>query len=345
MSFNKEASIRYSIIDACISNKQRPYPSMENLIEACERKLGKQFSVSAIQKDIKAMKEDEQLAYLAPIKFSKSHNGYYYTEQDYTIRKIALHDSHIEALKAAADVLSMFSGSRVNENFNAAVDKIFAAIHEQFPGGDKKRKVIQTESTPNHKGFEHFELLLHAAKECIPVCLVHYSYKHRDFKSIIIHPYILKEFHNNWYLVGYSEHHKELRTFGLDRIYEPKLLRHKFIKPKENQVEMYFEHLFGVYPFTEQKLQEIEFLVNPMLSDYLNAHPLHSSQVRKEEKNYGHALFTLKLIPSQELLNFFITYSNQLVVKKPLWIQKQINDYHQQALEYHELISSREKGK
>jgi len=35
------------------------YPSMDDLIDTCERKLGKPFSVSTIQKDIKAMKEDE----------------------------------------------------------------------------------------------------------------------------------------------------------------------------------------------------------------------------------------------------------------------------------------------
>ena len=124
MSFNKEAYIRYIIIDTCLTDKQNPYPKMDTLIEACTEKLGKEFSISAIQKDIKTMKEDEVLGFLAPIKYSKSHNGYYYADANYSIRKISLQDSEIEALKTATEMLSVFSGSRVSENFSQAVDKI-----------------------------------------------------------------------------------------------------------------------------------------------------------------------------------------------------------------------------
>lgn len=334
MSFNKEAYIRYTIIDACITNKRKPYPSMDFLLEECSRKLGKDFSISALQKDIKAMKEDELLNFNAPIKFSKSNNGYYYTDIDYSIRKISLQESDIEALKAATDMLSMYTGSRVSENFSSAVDKIFASVHERFPDGNSKRKIIQTDASPNHKGFEHFEVFIHAAKEKIPVCFVHYSYNHRVFKSVIVHPIILKEFQNNWYLVGYSENHKELRTFGLDRIYEPKLLKRIFVDTKDQVREDYFKNIYGVYPLEGQKVQDIEFIVNPMLSDYLHAHPIHESQKRTKELNYGHALFNLKLIPSQELINFFTSFSHQLVVRKPEWIQNEIRQRHQKALLY-----------
>ena len=338
MSFNKEAYIRYTIIDACITNKQKPYPSMEFLLEECKRKLGKEFSISALQKDIKAMKEDDLLGFHAPIKFSKSNNGYYYTVSDYSIRKISLQESDIEALKAAADMLSIYTGSRVSENFSSAVEKIFASVHERFPDGNSKRKIIQTDSSPNHKGFEHFEFFFHAAKEKIPVCFVHYSYKHREFKSVIVHPVVLKEFHNNWYVVGHSENHKELRTFGLDRIYDPKLLKRTFVEPKEKVKEDYFKNIYGVYPLDKQKLQDIEFIVNPILSDYLHAHPIHESQKRKEELNQGHAIFSLKLIPSQELINFFLSYSQQLVVIKPEWIQDKIREHHKYALQYETFI-------
>lgn len=337
MALNKEAYIRYTIIDACITNKQKPFPSMEYIIKECTRKLGKDFSISAIQKDIKNMKEDELLGFIAPIKFSKSNNGYYYSDPEYSIRKISLQESDIEALKAATDMLTMFTGSRVSENFSHAVDKIFTSVHEHFPDGNSRRKIIQTDNSANHKGFEHFEFFLHAAKDRIPVCFVHYSYKHRIFKSVIIHPLILKEFQNNWYLVGYSENHKELRTFGLDRIYEPKLLKRLFKEPNVKISNDYFKNIFGVYPIEGQKLQVIEFMVNPILSDYLHAHPIHESQKRQFELNHGHAILTIKLIPSQELINYFLSFSHQLVVRKPEWIQKEIHERHLKALNYEKI--------
>ena len=62
MPVNKEAFLRYRILDRMLKNKAKPYPSMDDLIDELEEKLGKSFSVSTIQKDIKSMKEDELLA-------------------------------------------------------------------------------------------------------------------------------------------------------------------------------------------------------------------------------------------------------------------------------------------
>lgn len=327
---------RYIIIDECLNNKYKPFPSMEELIDACERKLDTRFSISSIQKDIQDLKKGI-MGEEAPIKYSKSKEGYYYSDAEFTIRKIGLQESEIEALKASADLLSMFTGSRVSENFGRAVDKIFASIHESFPDGKGRHKIVQTDNSSNHKGFEYFEFFLHAAKERIPVCFVHYSYKHRVFKSVIVHPLILKEFQNNWYLVGHSENHKELRTFGLDRIYEPKLLKRLFKEPTDKIKVDYFKNIYGVYPYDGQKLQKIEFRVNPLLSDYMHAHPIHESQKRKKEGSYGHAIFTLQLIPSHELINFFLSFSHQLVVIKPDWIQKEIHERHLKALHYEKI--------
>lgn len=334
MPLNKEAYIRYTIIDRCLGNKQRPFPSMEELMKECEARLGKQFSLSTIQKDIKTMKEDEELGFLAPILFSKSHNGYYYSDPDYTIRSISLQESEIEALKAATDMLSVYSGSRVSKNFGQAVSKIFAAVQERFPEAGEKRKLVQTDYNPNHKGLEYFEFFLHAAKERIPVCFVHYSYKKRQFRSIILHSLFLKEFQNNWYIVGYSENHKSLRTFGLDRIYEPKLLRKKFIDAPEKNVEDYFKHVYGVFPIPGEKLQSITFMASPIISDYLFAHPIHDTQVRTKELESGYGIFRLKLIPSVELINFFLSYSGELFLMTPEWLREQTDQILTNHLSY-----------
>ena len=52
----------------------------------------------------------------------------------------------------------------------------------------------------------------------------------RNFNAVIVHPIRLKEFDNKWYLIGFSEHHNSMRTFGLDRIYEPLQLKKKIFK-------------------------------------------------------------------------------------------------------------------
>jgi predicted DNA-binding transcriptional regulator YafY len=332
MPLNKEAYLRYKIIDACLSNRQHPYPSMEDLIDACQQKLGHEFDLSTIQKDIQAMKLDELLGFNAPIKYSKSQNGYYYSEPNFTINKIPLTPTDIEALKSTIDLIAEYKGTRLNENINHALEKILTEFKQHFPEGNPKKKIIQTDAPPSHKGFEHFEFFYSAAAHKIPVCFVHYSYSKRKFNSVIVHPAILKEFQNHWYVVGYSENHKQLRTFGLDRVYEPVLLKRNFIEaPTKEQLE-YFSHVYGVYPIAKQKRQKIVFRIDPKLSDSFLAHPIHETQHIDKRKENGSLTISLDLLPSMELINFFLSYGNLIHVQKPQWIAQEIINIQLSAL-------------
>jgi predicted DNA-binding transcriptional regulator YafY len=332
MSFKKEPYLRYKIIDECISNWH--YPSLTDILEACYKKFGYQLSKETILKDISAMKFDPILDFRAPIKYSGSHKGYYYEDREYRINKASLNEEEIESLKTMLEVLNIFSGTGINENFNVAVNKIFASLHERFPEGKEKVKIIQTDNTPAQKGFEFFELFLKAAKEKKPISFVHYSYRKREFEAEIISVYFLKEFQSKWYIIGYSESKKRIKTYSFESIYEPFLLKHTFVEKEKENSNNYFNNMYGVYPIEKQKLQKIEFRVRPFLSDYLMANPLHLSQERVEEFEYGAAIFSLKLIPSHELIDFFSLHCKDLIVIKPKWIQEKINNNHRHAFHH-----------
>jgi predicted DNA-binding transcriptional regulator YafY len=323
MSFNKEASIRYKIIDSCLRNQRKPFPSMDELMDACTEQLGKEFSISTIQKDIKAMKEDEALGFLAPIKFSKSQNGYYYEDKEYSISRIPLSESDIESLLAATDLLSTFSGDRVSSHFESAVDKILKSVQEKYERAPGKRSIIQLENPPKQRGYEHFDLFFRAAKERRPIAFVHFSYAKRKFSNVKLHVYLLKEFQNRWYIIGFSESHQSIRTFGIDRILDPALLKEAFyMDPKFDPVQQ-FQNIFGVFPLRE-KTEKIVFKVDAMLGNYMLSQPLHESQEVIEYGKYGDLLLKLELIPSQELIDRFCMWSSQLKVEKPLWIKTKI---------------------
>ena len=75
MPSNKYALFRYRIIDKLISNKYKPYPSKEDLRNACEDELygigSERIFDSTIEKDLWAMRNESLLGYNAPIKYSK----------------------------------------------------------------------------------------------------------------------------------------------------------------------------------------------------------------------------------------------------------------------------------
>ncbi len=86
MPFVKNAQLRFRVIDRAIRNKYRPFPSKNDLREACEEMLfgtsqGHHICNSTIEKDMHTLKMD----FDAPIKYSRLEKGYYYADEDYSL--------------------------------------------------------------------------------------------------------------------------------------------------------------------------------------------------------------------------------------------------------------------
>ncbi|KAB1157939.1 helix-turn-helix transcriptional regulator [Flavobacterium luteum] len=320
MDISKSAYSRYRVIDKMLKNIYRPYPSLLDIQEACQRNLDIDFSLHTLEKDIRNMKHSD--VFDAPIVFCRKNLGYYYSNPKYSINSIPLTESDISSIKEALDLVeNLGGGNRVNERFSHAIQKILATYKEEFPDSDTKRKIILTDYVEGAKGYDNFNTLFIACKNQYPVSFSHYSYTNREFKVAIVHPISLKEFENRWYLVGYSESDKSIRTFGLDRIYEPLHLKRKYVDSDEKEVESYCNDIYGVYPIENQPKQSITFLTSIKITNYFEAYPIHSSQ--KSEKNEsGSCFFTIDVVPSVELIRLFRSYGKNLEVINPQWLRE-----------------------
>jgi predicted DNA-binding transcriptional regulator YafY len=94
MPTNKEALIRYRVINRCL--KDFKYATREKMIQACEDVLSiRPISSRTIYQDIRDMKEDERLGYFAPIKLDRTRMSYYYDDPDYSIDNIPLNEEDL----------------------------------------------------------------------------------------------------------------------------------------------------------------------------------------------------------------------------------------------------------
>ena len=321
MAISRSAYKRYRIIDSVLRNIYKPYPTLLDIQKECSHKLNIIPSLETLQKDIRNMKNSTE--YDAPIAFCRSNLGYYYTDPNYSINSIPLTENDISSIKEALDLVkNLGGGNRANERFSNAIQKILVAFKEEFPDSDTNRKIILTDYVEGAKGYENFNTLFKACKNKYPVSFSHYSYYNREFKAIIVHPILLKEFENRWYLVGYSETHKSIRTFGLDRIYEPLHLKRKYVDSDEKEVESYCNDIYGVYPIENQPKQRIKFLTSSKITNYFEAYPIHSSQ-QPEKNESGSSFFTIDVIPSMELIRLFRSYGKNLEVINPQWLREQ----------------------
>ena len=324
MAIPRTAYRRYKVIDTLLRNKRRPYPTILDFQKACFEKLDVFPSEETIQKDIRNMRQPEPDGFEAPIVYNRLHKGYFYEDANFSLNSIRLNEDDLNSIKEAIELLQTIGNSKLSEKFNNALEKILISFKEEFPESNFKRKFIETEFISSSRGFEHFDLLFYSCKNRLPVVFSHFSYQKRKFKSLVIHPVLLKEFNNNWYVVGYSEFHNSIRTFGLDRIYEPIIVKKKFIETSQGIIDSYFKDVYGVYPIENCEKQKVEFYLPDILANYIESYPIHHSQFFIKFSK-GKRLFTLDLIPSVELIRLLRSFGKQLVIKKPLWLVDEIN--------------------
>ncbi len=312
----KNALLRYRIIDRALSDPYNPYPSKDKLRTLCAQELFgsdnmSYISASTLEKDMKAMKDE----FDAPIRYSKSREGYYYTDPEFTLEGVPLNQEEIESIRMAVKTLEQFRNVGFFSNFGSAIDKLMAKVNaeEEF-GGEQQDGLVQFEKAPSGKGTEHIPLLLRAINEKRTVQFVYAKYQSNDTEFRRINPYLLKEYRNRWYVIGHSHLKDDLRTFGLDRIDEPELLADTFRVRKFDQEE-YFHHSVGITAGGTPT--RIRFRTSPTLSRYLISQEIHSTQQVIKQYDDGSTEFEINVYVTPELMIILQGYGASLEVIEP----------------------------
>lgn len=318
MNLSKSAFRRYKVIDGLLRNPMKPYPTMNEIIEACFVKLYYEPSIETIQKDLANMRLPYPEGFDAPIRYNHGKRGYEYTDSNYTLAGISLKQEEIDIITEAVDLIQIIGGSRISEQFNHAVEKLLSATIESRHSNENKRPILQTMVPPVSRGFEYFDLFYEACKERTPISIIHFSYTKRTFLHTIVHPFLIKEFDNRWYVIGYSEKHEEVRTFGLDRISEPLKVKKKFINTNIEEINSYLNDVYGVFPIPKSRKEKITILASGLATHYFQAYPIHKSQSIKKNGS-GTSEITFDLVPSVELARFFLSQGSQIRIASPKW--------------------------
>jgi predicted DNA-binding transcriptional regulator YafY len=325
MNLSKSAFRRYKVIDGLLRNPMIRYPTKTDIIEACNDKLDYRPSRDTIQKDLENMRLPYPDGFDAPVKYCQRNKGYEYTDPNYSLSGIALNEDEIDTISDAVDLIRLIGGSRLSNQFNHAVEKLLSATIESRQSHENKRPILQTMVAPKSRGFEYFDLFYQASKERIPVSFIHFSYNKRTFKHTFLHPFLVKEFDNRWYVIGYSETHESVRTFGLDRISDPVRTKKKYLSTNRNEIDTYLNDIYGVYPIQGAKKGKIKIKVKEIATHYMQAYPLHESQQIVKDQ-YGMSEITFELIPSYELARYFLSLGNQIKLISPNWFIKFTED-------------------
>lgn len=108
MPANKNALIRYRVIDRCLRNRYRRW-AIEDLVDACSEALydmegiRKGVSLRTVQADIQMMRSDK-LGYNAPIEVYEQ-KYYRYADSNYSIDKVLLKEEDLRVIENTIAIL------------------------------------------------------------------------------------------------------------------------------------------------------------------------------------------------------------------------------------------------
>ena len=334
MPANKYALLRYRVIDRCIRNKYKPYPSKKDLVQACSQALyGDNSAVgeSTIEKDLWAMRFESELGYNAPIKFSMANKGYYYTDKEYTLDQIPLKTEDLNALRFAASTLQQFSELAPFQQFGEAMEKLLERLDMSGEwNGEESGRFIQFEMAPRYQGSKWLPELLRAAQEHL---VVHFSY--RKFgaaqpRNYQVAPRMLKEYRNRWYLIGWNLRKGSIATFGVERIQDLEITTEQAAPGDEFDAELYFKHCYGITSGSGIP-EEVELRFEPVTAEYVKSQPLHASQEVVEDTPEG-TVVRLTVFISYELIADLLRYGPDVEVLKPAHLKDTIRRTFHEAL-------------
>lgn len=318
MSSNKNALIRYKTIDNCLRNRTKLW-TLEDLIDACSDALyeyeGKYDLVSkrTVQLDIQNMRS-EKLGYNAPIEvFQKKF--YRYSDPDFSIKNIPVNENDIKVMNDAVQILKQFKDFSIFKEMNGVIQKLEDSVY-----ASKQKAIIHLDKNERLKGLEFIDTLYDAILNKNVLKIEYKSFKARETNYYIIHPQLLKEYNNRWFLITWDE--MTYLTLALDRVISIEKINAEYID-KNIDGDHFFKEVIGVTVSQRNRPMNVIFWIDKNNAPYVKTKPFHHSQEIIEELEDG-TVFKISVQINFELERVILGFGESIKIIQPTKLKKKI---------------------
>ena len=323
MPTNKNALIRYQILDRCFSDFQHKY-TIEDLIDKVNDALfdlyGTEVSLRQIREDIKYMRD--RVTYDAPIVAYplEGRKCYYrYENPDFSIFKNELSIDEIEKLRSAIAMLGKYRGLP-NHSW---LEEVIPNLEYRFGIKANRENLVAFEQNEQLKGLEFLSEVIDYTINHQPVTLYYRPYSGEEQVSTF-HPYYIKQYNNRWFLFGCEEESGRIANKALDRIQR---ITASDVAFKPNQIidfEHFFDDIVGVSVPDKDTLKEhIVLRFTSQRYPYVVSKPIHPSQTIVDATEHTVAI---EVKPTRELDQQIFSFGPDVEVLSPLHYRKHIKE-------------------
>ena len=319
MSSNKNALIRYKTLDKCLKNKYKKY-TLEDLMNECSEALfefeGKESFVSkrTVQLDLQNMRS-EKFGYEAPIEVYER-RFYRYSDPDYSIHQISVNENDLKTMNNAVQILKQFKDFSMFKEMNGVIQKLEDSIHST-----NQKSIIHLDKNEQLKGLEHIDILYESILNKKVLNIKYKSFKARESNQYLVHPQLLKEYNNRWFLICF--HKSSIFNLALDRMEEIALDEKTEYIDKDFNADRYFGEVIGATVSETQRPQNVVFHITKQHAPYVKTKPFHHSQEILNEDETG-TTFKICVQLNFELERMILGMGETITVIKPNNLKKRI---------------------
>lgn len=342
MPATKNAMIRYKILDELLSDKYHDY-SLNDLTDEVSNRLGDICSNTngvvrrTIEKDIRFLEKEGP--FLVEIKRYPA--TYFnieeqktctkqclkYADPSFSIFKKQLSSDEKYLLQETLNLLGYFEGLPNLSNLELLRSNL------GFKGNGQS--IISFTRNPIQESNILGELFTAISQKQVVTLIYHKFGELEKQKELTLHPYLIKEYNNRWYLFGATEDDGTLLCFGIERIDRIiPLPSHKYVKYEGNFDDL-FEDIIGVTLFKGARIHEICFWVSDISKEYVLTKPLHESQKKvspnketeirsKYPMLENGILLQIECKFNYELIRELTSFGKELIVLGDAYIQNKV---------------------
>ena len=324
MPTNKNALLRYQILDRCFSNRYRKY-TIEDLVDAVNEALydmyGSEVSMRQIRDDIKYMRD--RVSYNAPIEavpFDGKRCFYRYSDPNYTIFNTELTTEEVTKLCSTINMLGRYRGGA-----NRWLEEVISNLELRFGIKTNREHIVAFEQNDQLRGLEFLSELIDSAINHQPLNLLYRTYNGKE-TNIVIHPYHVKQYNNRWFLFGLEQtpNGDRIANRALDRIVKFSISDVPFIPNTSIDFSTRFDDVVGVTIPDDDVLKETVVLkFEPDRFPYVVSKPIHHSQ---KILNEDECILQIEVRPNKELESVIFSYFPHVEVLEPATLREQFKE-------------------
>lgn len=343
MPVNRNALLRYQIIDKCLSNRGRRW-TWQDIIEKVNEALeidnpkSKGIGKTTLYEDLKNIEFKIYNLEIEKIKEGKT-TYLRYADPNATINSQPLSDKEAKQIRDAIMVISRFKGLPKFE----WIHEIIPILESKMGLIETEKEIISFESNLDYTGAKHIPTLYNAIQNKKALKLTYQSFRSPFPSEIEIHPQYLKQFNSRWFIMSFMDKWEDKPQINaLDRIVEIEDSKTKYRTVKDFNWEDYFSDMVGVSR-SDGKVIEVKILITDEFeASYINTKPMHQSQ-RKLKKVEGGFETSIFVIPNIELEKLILSFGENIKILSPVSLKEKIKSRVEKLNQHYNEMKSKSK--